>query len=78
VFGIVLAMFGTAALTIALTCWVRVPQPTGAASEAASRFHRRPTSEDGKEQSPRAESPLILIFILILLALPLFYLHRRG
>jgi DHA3 family macrolide efflux protein-like MFS transporter len=44
-FGIALAMFGTSALSIALTRWVRVRQPRGAGSEAASHLRRRMTDQ---------------------------------
>ena len=43
VFGIALAMFGTAALAVALTRWVRVRQPKSTVSESATDLRRRAT-----------------------------------
>lgn len=43
--GIALAMFGTAALAMALIRWVRVRQPGVTVSEAAAGFRRRATDE---------------------------------
>jgi MFS family permease len=45
VFGIALAMFGTAALAIALVRWVRVRQPKGAVSESGTHLRRRSTDQ---------------------------------